>query len=158
MQYLCPKMSFAKEKMCKTNALLCWKILLCPFSRVPPRGKYIWPVYSDYLQSNKLLLIFIIERAHRLTWSAFTKLSNAPKQSTCLRYSCVCVCSVMSDSMTSQTVVHHPLSMGFLRQEYWSGLPFSPPGDWTHISWVSCIGRWILYQECHLGSPKVLKL
>ena len=22
-----------------------------------------------------------------------------------------------------------PLSMGFSRQEYWSGLPFSPPGD-----------------------------
>ena len=22
-----------------------------------------------------------------------------------------------------------PLSMGFPKQEYWSGLPFSPPGD-----------------------------
>ena len=22
-----------------------------------------------------------------------------------------------------------PLSMGFLRQEYWSGVPFPPPGD-----------------------------
>ena len=22
-----------------------------------------------------------------------------------------------------------PLSMGFSRQEYWSGLPFPPPGD-----------------------------
>jgi len=22
-----------------------------------------------------------------------------------------------------------PLSMGFCRQEYWSGLPFPPPGD-----------------------------
>ena len=28
------------------------------------------------------------------------------------------------------TVAHQaPLSMGFPRQEYWSGLPFSPPGD-----------------------------
>ena len=28
------------------------------------------------------------------------------------------------------TVAHQaPLSMGFSRQEYWSGLPFSPPGD-----------------------------
>ena len=27
-------------------------------------------------------------------------------------------------------VVHQaPLSMGFFRQEYWSGLPFPPPGD-----------------------------
>ena len=28
------------------------------------------------------------------------------------------------------TVAHQaPLSMGFSRQEYWSGLPFSSPGD-----------------------------
>jgi len=33
---------------------------------------------------------------------------------------------------THWTVVHQaPLSMGFFRQEYWSGLPFPPPGDLT---------------------------
>ena len=32
--------------------------------------------------------------------------------------------------MTPQTVAPQaPLSMGFSRQEYWSGLPFPPPGD-----------------------------
>ena len=31
---------------------------------------------------------------------------------------------------TPWTVVHQaPLSMGFSRQEYWSGLPFPSPGD-----------------------------
>ena len=31
---------------------------------------------------------------------------------------------------TLWTVAHQaPLSMGFSRQEYWSGLPFPPPGD-----------------------------
>ena len=31
---------------------------------------------------------------------------------------------------TSWTVAHKaPLFMGFFRQDYWSGLPFSPPGD-----------------------------
>ena len=31
---------------------------------------------------------------------------------------------------TPWTVAHQaPLSMGFPRQEYWSGLPFSSPGD-----------------------------
>ena len=31
---------------------------------------------------------------------------------------------------TLWTLAHQaPLSMGFSRQEYWSGLPFSPPGD-----------------------------
>ena len=32
--------------------------------------------------------------------------------------------------VTPWTVAHEaPLSMGFSRQEYWSGLPFPPPGD-----------------------------
>ena len=38
----------------------------------------------------------------------------------------------MSDWLfaTPQTVAHQaPLSMGFSRQEYWSGLPCPPPGD-----------------------------
>ena len=36
----------------------------------------------------------------------------------------------MSDSETLQTVTHQALlSMGFSRQEYWSGLPCLPPGD-----------------------------
>ena len=30
----------------------------------------------------------------------------------------------------------------------------SRPRDQTHISCVSCTGRWILYQLCHLGSPR----
>ena len=31
---------------------------------------------------------------------------------------------------TAWTVAHQaPLSMGFFRQEYWSGLPFPTPGD-----------------------------
>ena len=32
--------------------------------------------------------------------------------------------------VTPWTVAHQaPLSMGFSRQEYWSGLPWPPPGD-----------------------------
>ena len=45
----------------------------------------------------------------------------------------VCVLSHFSRVhlfVTLWAVVHQvPLSMGFSRQEYWSGLPFSPPGD-----------------------------
>ena len=37
--------------------------------------------------------------------------------------------SVVSDSATPWTVAcHAPLSVGFSRQEYWSGLPFPSPG------------------------------
>ena len=39
-------------------------------------------------------------------------------------------CSVVSNSATPWTVAPQaPLSMGFSRQEYWSGLPCPPPGD-----------------------------
>ena len=43
-----------------------------------------------------------------------------------------------------------PLSKGFSRQEYWSGLPCLPPGDLPHPGieptplYVSCIGRQVL--------------
>ena len=39
----------------------------------------------------------------------------------------MCVCSA---DQPPWTVAHQaPLSMKFSRQEYWSGLPFPPPGD-----------------------------
>ena len=52
--------------------------------------------------------------------------------------------------VTPWTVAYQaPLSMELSRQEYWSRLPFPTPGnlprDWTHVSCISCIVRWILY-------------
>ena len=42
----------------------------------------------------------------------------------------VCVCSIVSDSATLWTIAYQfPLSMEFSRQEYYSRLPFSTPGD-----------------------------
>ena len=53
-------------------------------------------------------------------------------------------------------------SVGFSRQEHWSGLPFSSPGDLPDpgVKLVSpapptYICKWILYQLSHLGSPCV---
>ena len=47
-----------------------------------------------------------------------------PDQNSCVS------CSVVSDSVTSWTVAHQaPLSMRFLRQEYWSRLSLTSPGD-----------------------------
>ena len=54
---------------------------------------------------------------------------------------CVCVCACIGGSdglvaklcltlVTLWTVAHQaPLSMGFSRQEYWSGVPFPSSGD-----------------------------
>ena len=40
------------------------------------------------------------------------------------------VTSVVSDSVTPWTIARQaPLSLGFFRQEYWSGLPCPTPGD-----------------------------
>ena len=46
----------------------------------------------------------------------------------------MCVCAQLLNSVrlsaTLRMVARQaPLSMGFSRQEYWSGLPFPPPGD-----------------------------
>ena len=47
---------------------------------------------------------------------------------------CCLITSVVSDSfVTPWTIARHaPLSRQFPRQEYWSGLPFSSPGDLPH--------------------------
>ena len=45
----------------------------------------------------------------------------------------VCALSCIQLFATSWTVAHQaPLSMGFSRREYWSGLPFPPLGDLPH--------------------------
>ena len=41
-------------------------------------------------------------------------------------------CSVTSVVSLWIAACQAPLSMGFSRQEYWSGLPFPPPGDPPH--------------------------
>ena len=57
-------------------------------------------------------------------------------------------CLNLCDSMDCSPL-QAPLSIGFSRQEYWSGLPFPSPGessqprDQTHISYIICIGRWV---------------
>ena len=57
--------------------------------------------------------------------------------------------------MTLWTVAHQaPLSLGFSRQEYWSGLPCPPLGDLPNpgIEPISPGNRQVLYHESHLGS------
>ena len=64
--------------------------------------------------------------------------------------------------VTLWTVAHQaPLSMGFPRQEYWSGVPFSTPGDLHRPrdqTSISCISRQVFLPPCLLGSSKILRL
>ena len=65
----------------------------------------------------------------------------------------------MSDSATPWTVAHSPalLSMGFSRQEYWSGVPFPSPGDLPNPGiepTVSCFEADSLLSEPSGKSPQ----
>ena len=66
-------------------------------------------------------------------------------------------CLTLSDPMdhcSSGSLVHGILQARILG---WVAMPssrgFSQPRDWTQVSFVSCISRWVLYHSCHLGSP-----
>ena len=61
------------------------------------------------------------------------------------------------DHSPPESSVHGILQARILE---WVAMPSSrgssPPRDRTRVSYVSCIGRWVLYHQCHLGSPVVL--
>ena len=81
--------------------------------------------------------------------------------------SCACLLGCFSCVqlfVTPWTVARQaPLSTGFPRQEYWSGLPFLPPGSFLtqgsiSVSCVSCIVRWVFFFFLPLGPPgKILR-
>ena len=57
---------------------------------------------------------------------------------------------------TPWTIAHQaPLSVGFSRQEYWSGLSCPPPGNLPNP--VLLQYRWIFYHVSCQGSPKTLE-
>ena len=79
-----------------------------------------------------------------------------------LKNVCVCVCvspSVMSDFATPWTVAcQAPLSVEFSRHEYWSNLPFLPPGDLPNQGSNPCLLPLLHWQavslpQRHLGNP-----
>ena len=77
----------------------------------------------------------------------------------------VCGCSVVSDFVTPWTVARQaPLSMGFSRQEYWSGLPFPSPGDLPDpgmepmsLRSPALAVQFFTSSSTYMGSPYVLR-
>ena len=64
---------------------------------------------------------------------------------------CVLSRSVVSDYETPESAaLQASLSMGFPREEYWSGLPFPPPGDLPdpgsnpNLLCLIASGKWVL--------------
>ena len=76
----------------------------------------------------------------------------------------VCACSfVQLFVMALMVACQAPLSVGFFRQEYWSGLPFPSPGDLPNpgtepVSPVSLHCRWVLYLLSHSAVCKFGRL
>ena len=106
-----------------------------------------------------------ITQARILEWVdiSFSRRSSPPRGQTCV--SCVgrwilhhwatsgCyVASVVSDSfVTPWTAARQtPLSMGFSRQEYRSGLPFPPPGDLPHPGMETAVLSLLRWRVCSL--------
>ena len=56
-----------------------------------------------------------------------------------------------------------PLSIGFFRQDYWTGLPFPPPEDLPNPGSNSCVLRLLHWWEhslplSHVGSPMYVQI
>ena len=83
---------------------------------------------SAYLSSSLSYGSLCLQHAIHLVCSRLHH--QAPLRPCSWHYVCVS-CSVMSNSLRPQQTVGQPapLSIGFSRQEYWSGLPFSSLGD-----------------------------
>ena len=88
------------------------------------------------------------------------KITGALEKKVCV---CMCVCVLSLKHIwlfvTSWTVASQaPLPMVFPKQEFWSGLPFSPPGDLPDPG-IKCASLGLLYCRadtlslCHLGMP-----
>ena len=72
-----------------------------------------------------------------------------------LLQSCLTLCDTMDCSPPGFSV------HGILQEKTldWIARSFSRGSSWprdrTHVSYISCIGRQVLYHWCHLGSPKI---
>ena len=69
---------------------------------------------------------------------------------------CVLGCSIMSDSLRPHGLQPARLlcPWGFSRQEEWVAIPISRGSSQPrNRTWVSCIGKWILYHLSHQRSP-----
>ena len=70
-----------------------------------------------------------------------------------LLQSCLTLCKPM-DCIPPDSCAHGILQARIL---VWVAMPSSRGSSWTrdqtHISGISCFGRWVLYHLCHLGGP-----
>ena len=92
-------------------------------------------VYSSTTCNDTIFPIPHLIRIRRKTDKTYEKNLETLKQYMNVKHYCCFYCSVTKSCLTllqphCRRGAHQaPLSMGFSRQEYWSGLPFHSPGD-----------------------------
>ena len=133
-----------------------------------PQIENHWTCISGWIAypSSSLCEYFLqlrFDKNERAKGLRFTNLLRAKVKIQVRILKCVYVLSCVRHFATPWTVIcQASLSMEFPRQEYWSGLPYPPPGDLPEpgiepISLcVFCIGRWILHHWATWEAPNQL--
>ena len=116
--------------------------LCCPMNCNPPGSSthgilqariLEWVAISFFRESSRSRDQTQVSRIADRFFTVWATREALNKWSTCLISMCACMLSRFSGVwlfVTLWRVAHQaPLSMGFSRQEYWSGLPRPPPGD-----------------------------
>ena len=112
-------------------------------------------------QSKNKLLIFSVGKADLSTKHFNNKLKlKCVKRENMLKYvHCCCLAYKLCPALLRPCRLQPArfLCLGFSRQEYWSGLPFPPPGgsswlrDWTHASCLA--GRFFTTEPLSVRKP-----
>ena len=91
------------------------------------------------------------------TINNIAKHTRCHESSACMSAKSLQLCPTLCDPVDhspTESSVHGILQARILE---WVAIPSSRgsslPRDWTHVSYVSCIGRRVLYHWHHLGSP-----
>ena len=96
---------------------------------------------------SRLVITFLPRRKHLLI--SWLQSPSTVILKVLVAQSCLTLCDPLAVAFQA------PLSMGFSSQEYWSGLPFPPPGDLptqgSNPGLLHC--RQIFYYLSHQGSP-----
>ena len=121
------------------------------FTTAPP-GKHpqIWYIYLSPFSKGLSQFSMLCHSIPEFSWDRY-QTTYPRKVMEYLHHNAQCFSPVWLFVTLWAIACQDCLSREFSRQEYWSGLPCLPPGessqprDWTHVSYVSCTGRRILY-------------
>ena len=125
-------------------------------------------VYPWLKKNQEIVCVCVCTHAQREGWLFFQPIHSTPEKMQYLIFSiwlCACVLSHFSHVwffVTQRFKEHCPPGSsvhGILQARIleWVAMPSSRrsswPRDWTCVSRVSCIGRRVLYHQCHLETP-----